>query len=269
MQRDSLANTFAVSLVLCIVCSMIVSVSAVGLRSYQEENKVLDRQRNIIAAAGLFDKGSPTTDDVKEIFSRIEKKVIDLETGEYVETGLIDPETFDQRKSAKTDNVPVTGQFQTGISTREKYSLVYLVKSASDPNVVEQYVFPVYGKGLWSTLYGYLAVENDLNTVKGLTFYEHAETPGLGGEVDATWWKQQWPGKKIYDESKVGSNDGLRVGVAKGSPVGDRAKYEVDGLSGATITSRGVGNLLKYWFSDAAFGKYVKKQLAKKGTSNG
>lgn len=267
MQRDSLANTFVTSLLLCVICSLIVSVSAVGLSSFQEQNKQLDRKRNIIAAGGLFD-GKPNLAEVDKIFERIEKKVVDLETGEYVDASVVDPDKFDQRKAAKdpTTNVDANSSVgSTGIAKRERYSLIYLVKSESDPNQVEEYIFPIYGKGLWSTLYGYIALDKDLNTVKGLTFYEHAETPGLGGEVDSTAWKKQWPGKKIYQAGELGTSQGVRVGVAKGSPLAEKAAYEVDGLSGATITSRGVSNLLKYWFSEGGFGKYVKRQLEGKG----
>ena len=269
MQRDSLLNTLVVSLALCILCSLIVSVSAVGLRSFQDANKVLDQKRNIISAASLAPGKKTNAKEVDKLFERIEKRVIDLSTGEYVDPSVIDPNAFDQRKAAKdpSTTAPVAGPYSTGISTREKYSLVYLIKSESDPSKVEQVVFPVYGKGLWSTLYGFIALGTDFNTVKGLTFYEHAETPGLGGEVDNPNWKQQWVGKKIYDPTAVGSTGGLKVNVARSTASEAAKDYEVDGLSGATITSRGVSNLLRYWFSDEAFGKFIQKQ--QEGKANG
>jgi Na+-transporting NADH:ubiquinone oxidoreductase subunit C len=268
MQRDSLANTFTVAIVLCIICSLVVSASAVGLRSIQDANKAVDQRRNIIAAAGLSPGKKPTAAEIDTLFKRIEKKIVDLETGDYVE-GDLDPNTYDPRKAAKepSTSIEIKSSFDPGVPRREKYSVIFVIHPEEGSKDIEQYIFPVYGKGLWSTLYGFVALKSDLNTVEGLTFYEHAETPGLGGEVDATWWKDQWKGKKIYNDAGVGSTAGVRVSVAKGKPLAENLPYEVDGLSGATITSRGVGTLLKYWFSDDGFGKYVKKQLSKKGAS--
>ena len=135
---------------------------------------------------------------------------------------------------------------------REKVARVYFVKKPGSENI-DLVVLPVYGNGLWSTLYGYLALKSDLQTVQGLTFYEHAETPGLGGEVDNPKWKAQWVGLKLFgDDSKPVAQ------VAKGpAPAG--SKTQVDGLSGATITSRGVTNLVRYWASDQGYGPFLDK----------
>ncbi|MEM7474458.1 MAG: NADH:ubiquinone reductase (Na(+)-transporting) subunit C, partial [Planctomycetota bacterium] len=148
---------------------------------------------------------------------------------------------------------------------REKQTWVFLVKEGE---AVQQFIVPVYGMGLWSTLYGYVAVDKDLTTIRGLTYYEHAETPGLGGEVENERWKAMWVGKKIFDEKVAvteAKNEDIKVGVAKGSPAGEAKKYMVDGLSGATITSRGVDTMLKYWFSDQGFGPYFKKLASEQG----
>jgi Na+-transporting NADH:ubiquinone oxidoreductase subunit C len=271
MQRDSMANTFAVALVLCGVCSLIVSASAVGLKPFQDKNKALDIQKNIIAAAGLSGDEALTAKRVDEIFKNIERKLVNLETGEYVEdgaeSGKIKLDTYDSRRAAKdpTLNAPTKGaQFDIGISAREKYAFAYLVKD--DKGTLTQVVLPIYGKGLWSTMYGFLALEKDLKTVKGLTFYEHGETPGLGGEIESAQFKNAWPGKKVYDGAVEDAN--IKFGVKKGSPEGDEKNYLVDGLSGATITSRGVDQLLKYWVSDSGFGKFLKKLSAEQGGSN-
>ncbi len=130
-----------------------------------------------------------------------------------------------------------------------------------------QYVVPIYGKGLWSTLYGFIAIDADGKTIRGITFYEHKETPGLGGEVDNADWKAKWGNPELpkyaYDDEGH-----VAIRVMKGSinPSDDDAKYKIDGLSGATITSRGVTNLVQYWLGDDGFGPYLKKQTA--GASN-
>jgi Na+-transporting NADH:ubiquinone oxidoreductase subunit C len=272
--KDSLLNTIIVAGLLCLVCSLLVSAAAVGLKPYQQANKKLDIQRNIIAAGQLFD-GKPSPTEVKELFERIDKRLIDIDTGEYVDPQDvgINIETYDPRKAAKSGDENMFDEVgdvahSPGVSKRERYNFVYEVKPSATSTEVEQYIFPVYGKGLWSTLYGFIGVKSDLNTINGLTFYEHGETPGLGGEVDAQWWKDQWPGKKIYEDSAIAQSDKIGVGVAKGSPQGEAAEYEVDGLSGATITSKGVSEALKYWFSDDAYGKFLSKRL-EEGKANG
>ncbi|QDV27637.1 Na(+)-translocating NADH-quinone reductase subunit C [Aureliella helgolandensis] len=271
--KDSIANTFIVSLVLCIVCSLLVSGAAVSLKPRQERNKLLDRQKNIIAAAGLAeDPDSLSGDEIEELFrSRVVRQLLDIDTGEYVE----DPDKmYEPRKAAKDPerNTPVEGQFDIGNKEREKQTWVYLIKAegaSEDDASFEQVVLPIYGRGLWSTLYGYVAVEHDLQTIQGLTYYEHAETPGLGGEVENPIWKAKWIGKKIWEEGAPREDDNLKIGVAKGAPPTELAPYEVDGLSGATITSRGVDSMLKYWFSDNGFGPYIKKLASQQGASNG
>ena len=117
-----------------------------------------------------------------------------------------------------------------------------------------RYIFPIEGKGLWSTLYGFLAVNKDLNTVEGIIFYAHGETPGLGGEIENPRWTGLWPGKKVFD--KDGSP---AISVVKGqAKPGD--PYQVDGLSGATITARGVMHLVRFWMGDEGYGNYLKTQ---------
>ena len=291
--KDSIANTLLVSVVLCTVCSLLVSGAAVALKPFQDYNKRIDRQRNIIAACGLVeDAAELSSKEVEELYkSRITPMLVDLSTGDYV----ADPDpNFEPRKAAKDadQNVDITGQFSIGLSKREPKTWVYLVgparsadeikaaeEEAGEGNLpvfappaaddVEQVVFPIYGMGLWSTLYGYIAVDQDLRTVKGLTYYEHAETPGLGGEVENKTWKAKWIGKKIWEEDAAAEDENLKIGVVKGSPTGEQQKYMVDGLSGATITSRGVDSMLKYWFSDEGFGPFIKNLASKKGNADG
>ncbi|MEX2366075.1 MAG: NADH:ubiquinone reductase (Na(+)-transporting) subunit C, partial [Pseudohongiellaceae bacterium] len=145
------------------------------------------------------------------------------------------------------------------ISRRARYSIAYLLEDENGN--VDRIVLPVHGYGLWSTLYGFIALKGDGNTVTGITFYEHQETPGLGGEVDNPRWKSVWEGKEIYDD------DGdVALRVIKGSVdenTGD-AVHKVDGLSGATLTSRGVQNLVSFWMGENGFGP-VLKQLDSKG----
>lgn len=257
-QRDSIGNTIAVALALCIVCSFCVSAAAVALKDRQERNQKLDRQRNILEATGIAynETGEPASElsaeQVEELFQRFEVRLVNLENVEYVED--IDEATYDAVKAARDQqmSVPVGDvEYSPGVDRREKIKRVYFVRDAAGD--VQQVVLPVYGKGLWSTMYGYLALRRDLQTIQGLVFYEHGETPGLGGEVDNPAWRAQWQGLKMYN------NAGEPIaGVAKG-PAPEDNEYLVDGLSGATITCRGVTNLVRYWMGDNAYGPFLDK----------
>jgi Na+-transporting NADH:ubiquinone oxidoreductase subunit C len=251
MQRDSIANTFTVAICLCIVCSVVVSTAAVMLRPAQERNKLLERKRNILQAAGLYTPDQP----LEELFKQVETRIVDLETGEFVDPSAINPETFNQRAAARnltTSRIIPASEDLAGIGRREKHSLVYLIR---DNGRLSQVVLPVHGKGLWSTLYGFLALDADLDTIEGLTFYEHGETPGLGGEVDNPRWKQQWVGKRAFDD------DGqVRIQVVRGQVDEDQPEsiHQIDGLAGATITARGVSNLVQFWLGEEGFRKLLE-----------
>ena len=250
--NDSIQKTLIVAISLCVVCSVLVSGAAVALKDMQVANKLDDRNRNILAAAGLLVEGVP----VSEQFSRIETRLVDLDTGEFVEG--MDPQSFDQRKSAKnpaTSLVLSAEEDVAKVRRRSNYALVYLVR---DEGELEKVVLPLHGYGLWSTMYGFVALQSDLNTVAGLGFYEHGETPGLGGEIDNPRWKASWPGKKIYQDQTVA------LELIKGSVDKTRAgsEYQIDGLAGATLTSRGVTNMVHFWMGQQGFGPFLEKLKA-------
>lgn len=250
LPNESTAKTILVAVALCLVCSVVVSVAAVYLKPKQLANKALDRKQNILEVAGLLTGGKT----IDELFNKIEPKVIDLATGEYVQD--INPSDYDERRAAKDParNVEIPReQDLANIGSRAQHAVVYLVK---DGGATEKVILPVHGYGLWSTMYGFIALEKDGNTVYGLKFYEHAETPGLGGEVDNPKWRGQWQGKKIF-----GDTGDVQIRVIKGQvdQAAPAAAYSVDGLSGATLTTRGVENLLRYWLSEQGFGPYLRK----------
>ena len=259
--KDSMKNILIVALSVCFVCSVIVSGAAVSLKPERLVNKALDRNKNILIAAGLFEKGVTAESEIDGLFESFDIRVVDLQTQrllsaqELAETG-IDFDRYDQRKAAKDPVRSVglsTEEDIASISRRANYAIVYLLKQEER---LDRIVLPVHGYGLWSTLYGFIALESDGNTVSGITFYEHQETAGLGGEVDNPRWKGLWPGKEVYDES---GNVALRVIKGAVNPSSNNAKYQVDGLSGATLTSRGVRNLIEYWLGDQAFGPVLKE----------
>ena len=253
MQKDSTAKTILVAAVLCVICSILVAAAAVGLKPLQEANKKLDIQKNILQAAGLVDAKASKA-QIIEAYKSIKAEVIELDSGNLMED--MKPEAFDQRKARKNPSmseVIPADQDLGGIKTRSKYSTVYKVMESGS---VKMLILPINGKGLWSTLYGFIALSPDLQTIKGLGFYEHGETPGLGGEVDNPAWKAQWSGKSAFSDDLE-----PMIQVIKGSvnPSDPQKQYKVDGLSGATITSNGVTGLVRYWLGADGFGPYLKK----------
>lgn len=245
--QDTIQKTLTVALLLCFVCSVIVSTAAVLLRPMQDANKDQDRKKNILLAAGLYQEGI----EIDEQFSVIKARLVDLDTGTFsLESDI---SSFDQRKSAKdpSQSMALTSdQDQAKISRRENQALVYIVESKGE---FDKIILPVHGYGLWSTLYGFVALESDLNTIAGLGFYEHGETPGLGGEVDNPRWKAFWPGKQVYKEGTVAIQ--LIKGVVDPSSID--SSYQVDGLSGATLTSTGITNLLQFWLGQNGFQTFI------------
>ncbi len=247
--KESLGGIVSVALALCVVCSIVVSAAAVVLKPAQEVNKTRDLKRNILMAAGLYDAGLT----IEEQFQRVDSRVVDISTGEYATD--IDPEGFDQRAAAKDPATSVALDSDADIANiirQSRYAMVYLVNDEAGD--LSKVILPVHGYGLWSTLYGFVALESDGNTIAGLGFYEHKETPGLGGEVDNPRWKDLWTGKQVYRDGAVA------ISVVKGSvdQGSDAANWQVDGLSGATLTSRGVSNLVQYWLGEDGFEPYLR-----------
>jgi Na+-transporting NADH:ubiquinone oxidoreductase subunit C len=258
--KETIGRTLTVAFLLCIACSIVVSASVILLKPIQEKNKALNLKTNILAAAGLMVEGS-NAEQIEAAFSSITPKVVDLNTGEYVDpqvVGKANALNYDQRRAAKDPKLSKVLDSAIDIASikrRVNYAKVYLVEEAGR---VKTIILPVSGYGLWSTLHGFLALESDANTVVGLGFYEHAETPGLGGEVDNPRWKANWPGKKVFN---LEENNQPQLALVKGSVDKTRpeAIYQVDGLSGATLTSRGVTNLVQFWTGENGFQKYLNR----------
>lgn len=248
-KKESVTRTILVALMVCLVCSVVVSVAAVALKPIQTANQLIDKQRNILLIAGLLEEGVP----IEEQFAKITPRLVDLRTGEFSDE--MDPLTYDQQRAASDPEMSrrLTGEEDiASIRRQEYYATVYMVEGDDG---IEIMILPIHGYGLWSTLYGFLALEGDLNTIRGLGFYEHAETPGLGGEVDNPQWREMWKGNLVYsDDGDVG------VQIVKGSVDGSspRRQYQVDGLAGATLTSRGVENLVRFWMGESGFSPFLR-----------
>jgi len=258
MSTDSTRKTILVALGVCLVCSVLVSSAAVGLKGIQDRNRELDKLKNILSAGNIaYDNAN-----VRQLFiEKIKADVIDLNSGTILPqsqyTDVLNPEKFDIKSMTKNpqyNRMLTPEQDLAQIRQIPKNMVIYWVIEAGQ---VEKIILPIYGKGLWSTMDGFIALDRDLKTVAGFTFYEHGETPGLGGEVDNLAWKRSWIGKKAFDES-----GNLQIEVLKGkvNPADPQARYQVDGLSGATLTTRGVNNLVRFWLSENGYGPFITRQ---------
>jgi Na+-transporting NADH:ubiquinone oxidoreductase subunit C len=266
-QRDSLSNTLIVATVLCVVCSLAVSSAAVVLRPRQEANEILDQQKNILDATGLAigEFGLPASelsrDQIAELNEWISADLVNLETGEIADPNEFDISKYNMVEAASNPSQSIAivdSEYNIGEPRRPKVMKIFYVKQPGSDKV-QQVVLPIFGKGLWGTLYGYLALKSDMETIQGITFYQHKETPGLGGEVDNPRWKAQWEGRKLYDA------DGSPASLVYKGPAPSDNPYAVDGLSGATITSRGVTNLIRYWASGDGYGPFLRNMADKLG----
>jgi Na+-transporting NADH:ubiquinone oxidoreductase subunit C len=253
MDKETPAGAFTAVMVLAFICSLLVAGAAVGLRPRQEANRKLDKKKNILRAAGLYQgKGN-----VEALCQQVETKIVRLADGRFVPQETLDPAKFDQLQSAMNDE---TGrklyreEDKAGLSRQEKFSLVYLVNKEGKEEQLDKVILPIRGKGLWSTLYGYVALSADLSTINGITFYEHGETPGLGGEIDNPDWQAGWVGKQLYSQDDHNGQPAIHIVKGQG-----KGPYQVDGVSGATLTMNGVNNLMHFWFGEHGFSPFLKR----------
>lgn len=258
------------ALAVCLVCSLAVSSLAVALDERIDANKRLDQQLNILRVAGMIGADEkPSREEADALFGEggvIETLIVSRTSGEVLEKPDFVGIDSMYRNSKAADTSTTTAELlegtpaaadarKTQIARLPDQLVIYHVTAPGK----ECYVLPFWGNGLWSTMKGFLAVESDLTTVKGLTYAEHGETPGLGGEVDNPNWKAQWPGKLLWGEDGAVDIDVVKAGTVK------RPEHQVDGISGATITSVAVGASLRVWLGEYGYGSWFDR-TAPEGT---
>ncbi|GLX82422.1 Na(+)-translocating NADH-quinone reductase subunit C [Thalassotalea eurytherma] len=245
--KETFGKTVGFVFAVCLVCALLVSFSAVQLKPLQQANKLLDQQTKILEAADLLELAKG---DIVGTYNKyVEAKMIDLDTGEFIEGN---PDLFDERRNSRDASKSEKPKNDiAGINRRSHDAVVYLVRDGA--GIIETIVLPIVGSGLWDLMYGYVGLEADLNTVRSVVYSDHKETPGLGAEVVNPKWKALWPGKKIFDEQH---NLAIKL-VKGGAKAGD--VHGVDGLSGATLTSVGVEKTLHFWLGEEGYGPFVNK----------
>jgi Na+-transporting NADH:ubiquinone oxidoreductase subunit C len=253
--NDDPTKILAVAITLCLLCSVLVAGAAVLLKPLQDRNQALAIRKQIVSVAGFQADDARQIDEVFQ--QHIESRIVDLDSGNFDDSA--DPATFDPHAEARnpaTSRALGAGEDPAKIKRRPDAAPVYLVR---DGERIKTIILPVYGYGLWSTMYGLIALDGDGRTVTGLTFYEHGETPGLGDFIENPAWQAQFPGKLAFDEQGKLRLSVVKGGVKPGSP---EARYGVDAVAGATLTSNGVNNLLHYWLGEQGFGPFLARLRA-------
>ena len=249
---ESPLRTLRIALCVSFVCAAVVSGTSLLLRPRQEANRAAERAQHMAALVAQL----PGIEDLitADRPPEIEARVIELASGAPVEG--VDPAAFDARTAALDPQTSIEltpEQDVARIQRRARFATVYLLRHEGALRLL---ILPVYGSGYDSQLHGYLALDADANTVVALSFYEHEETPGLGAEIESEAWRAQWKGRSVRD-----ADGRLRLGVAKGRVAPDSvdAPFLVDGIAGATVTSQGVHNLLRFWLGDAGYGPFLAR----------
>lgn len=247
-KNETFGKTLTVIIALCLVCSIVVSGAAVGLKDRQQANAALAMQRTVLQTAGIETAGQEITTVYAE---RIREYRLNLETNELTEAGSED--------LAEAANVEDQGEISRRLNADEdvagvrdlEQNAMFYVAYEEDGESVLAYILPIRGAGLWGMMYALLAIEPDGQTIAGLNFYEHAETPGLGGEIQNPRWISNFIGKHAVNE-----NGDIEIRVMKGA---NPERNQVDALAGATITSNGVDNTFQFWLSDTAYGPFLQR----------
>ena len=261
MADESIKKTILVALGICLACSLLIATAAVSLSPIQAENRRFDKIKNILIAGGLYSKDI----DIAAVYTaKIEPIMIDLSSGATIGEDrfneALNIADFDINEMARHAEYGQTVPPDTDLAQIDrmpKYMVVYYVK---DNGALQRIILPVYGRGLFSMLYGLLALDKDLKEVAGITFYEQGETAGLGGEIVNPRWQAIWQGKEVFGDSGE-----VKLSIVKGQVNADTpdARHQIDGISGATITTRGVDQLVKFWLGENGYGPFLNKIAAR------
>ncbi len=225
-----------------VIIGGILSFTSQVLAPAQKKSIELDTKQSILSAVMKLEKG----DDALAIYSsRIKSMVVDLE-GNLIEKDR-------KGNPIVAENVNILKNYKMDRDKRE-YP-VYEYMSKDDPTKIEAYILPLYGAGLWNAIYGYVALEKDLNTIKGVSFGHVQETPGLGARIDSKEIQVRYQGKTIFDESGKLVSVVMKKGEVKDPSL--FGTHEVDGMSGATLTAKGLNAMVKDYLTN--YESFIKK----------
>ena len=254
MNNDSPVKAIVVVLLTAMVCSTLVSAAVVLLRPIQLNNQLLEQSKNVMQLTGLLPEGAlPDDDEMLGLYKLLDRQIVDIDQAVFDET--VDINTYNQRRAVNDSELGVevpSAMDTANLGRRSRHAPIYMVWDGED---LDRIILPVRGVGMWSMLYGYIALESDLNTVAGMTFYEQNETPGLGDQITHDHWLEQWQGRQIYDDRL---HPMFRVNDGVVQPGSEAARHQVDALTGATVTGNAVTNLIHYWFGPHGYQAFLE-----------
>jgi Na+-transporting NADH:ubiquinone oxidoreductase subunit C len=255
MNNDSPQKALLVVFSVALVCSILVSVASVTLKPIQERNQLVERSRNVIALTGLVEPGvTLANDEILELVEQLDIRTLNVDSGEFVTD--INPVDFDAR--AAVNNLEMSTAIPPELDTaslgrRSRFEVVYLVW---DGDTFSRVILPIVGQGMWSTIYGYIALDSDMSTIGAVSFYEQTETAGLGDQIMRPDWQAQWQGRRLFDDK---GEFRFRTGPGTVKPESPGAAYKVDSLSGATVTADAVTRMIAYWFGPNGYLPFLEQ----------
>lgn len=257
-ERESVGRTLAVAGGVALICSLLVSAAVYWLRPFQLAYRSLEQNRAVLTAAGLARVDEALSDrEIVERFLVLEARIVDLDADAFAEASPTAAAGYDYRDAIDDpeQSVAIAAEHDVaGLGRRPRRMPAYVLRDAQG---VELIVVPVYGRGMWSTVYGYVALGPDLSTVVGVRFHEHGETPGIGDRIQSPAWIAQWAGKRMF------GNDGT-LALRVGTPAGDSAASDrIDAITGATVTVTAVDRLVRYWFGVDGYGPFLANLRAR------
>lgn len=232
--RQSNAYVIGFAAILTVVIGGLLALAATGLREPQQAAVKLDTRTKILSAVMNISKD----DNVHQIYEeRIQAKVVNIEGDEV--------ERLETGEPVNAEQIDIGRQFRK--APEDRLYPVFLFMNEENPEQVDAYIVPVYGNGLWDRIWGFVALEPDLVTVRGVRFDHAGETPGLGARITDEGVQDRYVGKKIYDD--LGELVSIEMVKAETNNPSLYDEYHVDGMSGATLTAKGVNNMLRNYFS--------------------
>jgi len=233
------SNTYIVlyAVAITVVCGGLLAFAAVSLKDKQDANIALEQKKNILSSVITLKEG----DNIDQLYSSQVKGFV-LDYSGNVKEGM------------KPEQVELAKEYKK--APTERLLPVYEFRNQADPSKVEYAVMPVYGYGLWNNIWGFVAVKSDFSTIQGVKFQHAGETPGLGARIDSDEIQERYKGKTIFDNATLTS---VAMQKGEGQDYGDEP-HKVDGMSGATLTGKGVNNMLKDYLS--CYESYLKKNSA-------
>jgi Na+-transporting NADH:ubiquinone oxidoreductase subunit C len=236
--KNSLGYIVGYASLLTIICGVVLALAAVGLKNQQDVNIALKKKENILLSAGIKLKK-------EEIQSVYDKQVVS-----YVINA--EGKKLDGKKA---EDIVIADEYKKkDLATR--LLPIYEITNAQDKSKIEAVVVPLYGYGLWDNIWGYVSLQSDMNTIKGTKFEHKAETPGLGARIGSDEIQNRYLGKKLFDGNKL-----MSVMMQKGEGEKYDSPYKIDGMSGATITGKGLNTMLTTYFG--LYSKYLKAKATK------